>query len=52
MANVEKCFNCKWNILTIEQMQTTKLCDICGKSGKRHAEEFHEKYDIRDDNNK
>jgi len=52
MAHTENCLNCHWNILTLEQMQTTKLCDLCGKKGKEHAKEFHEKYDIKDDDNK
>ena len=43
MTQTENCRSCHWNILTIEQMQTTKLCDICGK---KHADEFHDKYDI------
>lgn len=38
---------CKRLLLTLGQMQKGEKCYICQREAKqRHAEEFHEKYDI------
>lgn len=36
-------------VLTIQQMKTTGICDNCGR---KHAADFHKKYDIKQDTNK
>ena len=43
MVYTEFCQKCQAKILTIEQMNTTKLCEKCGD---RHAKEFTDKYGI------
>ena len=43
------CPKCNGLILTIEQMENNLPCDRCQEEGRKHAEEFHKKYDIREE---